>query len=63
MEELIKIRDMAAKYDISARTLRCYKDMGLIPVPALPTRSTRMILCIMTISIIGVSGCICMRIL
>ena len=34
MEELIKIRDMKAKYDISARTLRCYKDMGLIPVPA-----------------------------
>lgn len=30
MNELIKIRDMTAKYDLSARTLRYYEDMGLI---------------------------------
>ena len=30
MGELIKIRDMANKYDLSARTLRYYEDMGLI---------------------------------
>lgn len=30
MGELIKIREMASKYDISARTLRYYEDMGLI---------------------------------
>ena len=30
MNELIKIRDVAMKYDISARTLRYYEDMGLI---------------------------------
>jgi len=30
MNELIKIRDVAVKYDISARTLRYYEDMGLI---------------------------------
>lgn len=30
MNELIKIRDMSSKYDISARTLRYYEDMGLI---------------------------------
>lgn len=30
MNELIKIRDVATKYDISARTLRYYEDMGLI---------------------------------
>ncbi|MFT3950411.1 MAG: MerR family transcriptional regulator [Oscillospiraceae bacterium] len=30
MNELIKIRDVSAKYDISARTLRYYEDMGLI---------------------------------
>lgn len=30
MSELIKIRDVAIKYDISARTLRYYEDMGLI---------------------------------
>ncbi len=30
MSELIKIRDMTAKYDLSARTLRYYEDMGLI---------------------------------
>jgi len=30
MNELIKIRDVAIKYDISARTLRYYEDMGLI---------------------------------
>lgn len=34
MNDLIKIRDMTAKYDLSARTLRYYEDMGLI-------RSTR----------------------
>ena len=30
MDTLIKIRDVAARYDISARTLRYYEDMGLI---------------------------------
>ena len=30
MDELIKIRDMSSKYNISARTLRYYEDMGLI---------------------------------
>ncbi len=30
MSELIKIRDVSARYDISARTLRYYEDMGLI---------------------------------
>jgi len=30
MNELIKIQDMTGKYDISARTLRYYEDMGLI---------------------------------
>jgi DNA-binding transcriptional MerR regulator len=30
MNALIKIRDVAAKYDVSARTLRYYEDMGLI---------------------------------
>jgi DNA-binding transcriptional MerR regulator len=30
MEHLTKIRDMSSKYDVSARTLRYYEDMGLI---------------------------------
>ena len=30
MSELIKIKDMASRYDVSARTLRYYEDMGLI---------------------------------
>ncbi len=30
MSELIKIRDMSLKYDISARALKYYEDMGLI---------------------------------
>lgn len=30
MNDLIKIRDMATKYDLSARTLRYYENMGLI---------------------------------
>jgi len=30
MNELVKIRDVSTKYDISARTLRYYEDMGLI---------------------------------
>ncbi len=30
MGELIKIRDLSSKYDISSRTLRYYEDMGLI---------------------------------
>ncbi len=30
MNELTKIRDVSSKYDISARTLRYYEDMGLI---------------------------------
>lgn len=30
MDELIKIRDMTNRYDLSARTLRYYEDMGLI---------------------------------
>jgi DNA-binding transcriptional MerR regulator len=30
MKELVKIRDVSAQYDISARTLRYYEDMGLI---------------------------------
>ena len=30
MNELIKITDLSSKYDISARTLRYYEDMGLI---------------------------------
>ena len=30
MSNLIKIRDISSKYDISARTLRYYENMGLI---------------------------------
>jgi DNA-binding transcriptional MerR regulator len=30
MNELIKIKDMTGRYDVSARTLRYYEDMGLI---------------------------------
>lgn len=30
MNQLVKIRDMTTKYDLSARTLRYYEDMGLI---------------------------------
>ena len=30
MNELFKIKDVTGKYDISARTLRYYEDMGLI---------------------------------
>jgi len=30
MNKLIKIRDVSVRYDISARTLRYYEDMGLI---------------------------------
>ena len=30
MGELIKIRDLSSRYDISSRTLRYYEDMGLI---------------------------------
>ena len=30
MSNLIKIRDMSSMYDVSARTLRYYEDMGLI---------------------------------
>lgn len=30
MNDLIKIRDVSSKYDISARTLRYYEDMGLL---------------------------------
>lgn len=30
MKDLVKIRDVSAQYDISARTLRYYEDMGLI---------------------------------
>ncbi len=30
MNEFIKIRDVSSKYDISARALRYYEDMGLI---------------------------------
>lgn len=30
MNELIKIREVATRYNISARTLRYYEDMGLI---------------------------------
>lgn len=30
MNDLIKIRDLSNKYDISARALRYYEDMGLI---------------------------------
>lgn len=30
MNELMKIRDVSLKYNISARTLRYYEDMGLI---------------------------------
>ena len=30
MDELIKIKDMAGRYDVSARTLRYYEHMGLI---------------------------------
>lgn len=30
MDELFKIRDISTRYDISARTLRYYEDMGLI---------------------------------
>lgn len=30
MNELIKIREISSKYDISARTLHYYEDMGLL---------------------------------
>ena len=30
MSDLIKIKDVSNKYDITARTLRYYEDMGLI---------------------------------
>jgi hypothetical protein len=30
MNNLIKIRNMSSKYDISVRTLRYYEDMGMI---------------------------------
>lgn len=30
MNKLVKIRDITAQYDLSARTLRYYEDMGLI---------------------------------
>ena len=30
MENLIKIKEMSSKYDITARTLRYYEDMGLL---------------------------------
>ena len=30
MKDLIKIREISAKYDISARTLRYCEDMGLL---------------------------------
>ena len=30
MQELIKIKDVSSKYDISSRTLRYYEDMGLL---------------------------------
>ena len=30
MSELIKIRELSVKYDISARALKYYEDMGLI---------------------------------
>ena len=30
MNNLVKIRDLSVKYNISARTLRYYEDMGLI---------------------------------
>ena len=30
MGELIKIREISSKYDVSARTLRYYEDMGLL---------------------------------
>ena len=30
MNELFKIRDISTRYEISARTLRYYEDMGLI---------------------------------
>jgi len=30
MDNLVKIKDVSARYDITARTLRYYEDMGLI---------------------------------
>ena len=30
MNHMLKIRDVAARYDITARTLRYYEDVGLI---------------------------------
>jgi len=30
MDNLIKIRDISNKYNVSARTLRYYEDMGLL---------------------------------
>ncbi|WP_321386408.1 MerR family transcriptional regulator, partial [uncultured Enterococcus sp.] len=30
MNDLIKIRDVSSKYDVTARTLRYYEDMGLL---------------------------------
>ncbi|WP_252187486.1 MerR family DNA-binding transcriptional regulator [Anaeromonas gelatinilytica] len=30
MSNLIKIKDVSSKYDITARTLRYYEDMGLL---------------------------------
>ena len=36
MNELVRIQEVSSKYDITARTLRYYEDMGLI----VSTRST-----------------------
>ena len=30
MNDLVKIREISVKYNVSARTLRYYEDMGLI---------------------------------
>ena len=30
MSNLVKIKDVSAKYSVSARTLRYYEDMGLL---------------------------------
>ena len=30
MNELVKIKELSSRYEISARTLRYYEDMGLI---------------------------------
>jgi len=42
MNELVKIRDVSTRYDISARTLRYYEDMGLLKSTRTPNYAYRL---------------------